>query len=409
MSEVFGEQQDKVNVMKNILRELKAGGSVEEARRQFRELVRHAEPSEIVAAEQQLLAEGVSVTELCQVCDLHSQIAQEVLPRETLRFPAGHPVETFQRENRAILQLVDELATDLDIWQGVDQPEEARSRCLDIVERLHRLLDVDKHYKRKEYCLFPHLERHGITGPSQVMWAKHDQIRQKLALLASEFRRACEAVDFTAKENLIGLAKETLAEVVEMVNKEENILLPLATRILSEKEWAQVWQLSPQYGWCLVQPGRDYQPQGDQTESAEPISGARVQFPTGRLTYAQLLGILRTLPVDLTFVDENDRVVYFSDGAERIFDRSVAILGRKVQHCHPPKSVAVVEQILDDFRSGRRSVAEFWIQFRGKFVHIRYFAVRDEQGKYLGTLEVTQDITRIRTLEGERRLLQYEA
>ncbi|HQL49129.1 MAG TPA: PAS domain-containing protein [Holophaga sp.] len=110
----------------------------------------------------------------------------------------------------------------------------------------------------------------------------------------------------------------------------------------------------------------------------------------------------------MTFVDAEDRVAFFTEGPERVFERSRAILGRAVQHCHPPKSVDIVERILSDFKAGRQSVAEFWIQLHGKFVHIRYFAIRDEQGAYLGTLEVTQDLTRLRALEGDRRLLQYE-
>jgi hypothetical protein len=133
-----------------------------------------------------------------------------------------------------------------------------------------------------------------------------------------------------------------------------------------------------------------------------------VSFPTGNLTPEQLLGLLSTLPVDITFVDADDRVAFFSEGRDRIFARTGAIIGRKVQHCHPPKSVHVVEQIVSDLRSGRQSVAEFWIELGGRFVHIRYFAVRDASGSYLGTLEVTQDVTAIRKLQGERRLLSYE-
>jgi len=130
-------------------------------------------------------------------------------------------------------------------------------------------------------------------------------------------------------------------------------------------------------------------------------------MPTGNVTVEQLTSVLSTLPIDLTFVDANDRVAFFTEGPDRIFARSKAIIGRKVQHCHPPSSVDVVDHILDDFRAGRQNVAEFWINLRGKFVHIRYFAVRDKEGKYLGTVELTQDIAPLRELAGERRLLQY--
>jgi hypothetical protein len=139
-----------------------------------------------------------------------------------------------------------------------------------------------------------------------------------------------------------------------------------------------------------------------------PASQA-VQLPTGNLTIEQLTSLFAALPVDITFVDADDRVRFFSEGPSRVFARSRAILGRKVQHCHPPKSVDVVDQIVESFRSGAKEVAEFWIEFHGRFVHIRYFAVRDEAKRYLGTLEVTQDVTEIRGLTGERRLLEWNA
>ena len=128
---------------------------------------------------------------------------------------------------------------------------------------------------------------------------------------------------------------------------------------------------------------------------------------TGNVTVEQLTSFLSTLPLDLTFVDADDRVAFFTEGPDRIFARSKAIIGRKVQHLHPPSSVDVVDRILNDFRAGRQNVAEFWIEFRGKFVHIRYFAVRDKEGKYLGIVELTQDIAPLRQLTGERRLLHY--
>jgi len=145
-----------------------------------------------------------------------------------------------------------------------------------------------------------------------------------------------------------------------------------------------------------------------QARVAAVAANESLVFPTGALTPAQLRGLFGALPLDITFVDADDRVRYFSEGPDRVFARSKAILGRKVQHCHPPKSVHIVEQIVDDFKSGRQSVAEFWITLHGKFVHIRYFAVRDETGTYQGTLEVTQDLTRLRALAGERRLLEYD-
>jgi len=198
------------------------------------------------------------------------------------------------------------------------------------------------------------------------------------------------------------------AAIEEMIYKEENLLLPMALDTLTEEEWGEIWLVSGKYGWCLVEPRNGYTPPAAVTPQALdlPKSGV-VMLPTGTVTVEQLGAILSTLPLDLTFVDADDRVAFFTEGPERIFARSRAVIGRKVQHCHPPRSVAIVEEILKDFRSGQRNVAEFWINFHGKYVHIRYFAVRDRQGTYLGTLELTQDIAPLRKLEGERRLLEY--
>jgi len=151
-----------------------------------------------------------------------------------------------------------------------------------------------------------------------------------------------------------------------------------------------------------------FQPELTIRESDRGEASSGIQFPTGHLSFDQICATFSTLPVDVTFADADDRVAFYPEGPDRIFARSKAVIGRKVQKCHPPRSVHIVERILKDFREGRQSVAEFWIQFFGRFVHIRYFAVRGEDNRYLGTLEVTQDLTRLRTLEGERRLLQFE-
>lgn len=195
--------------------------------------------------------------------------------------------------------------------------------------------------------------------------------------------------------------------VQEMIFKEENILLPMCLKMLTAGEWAEIWASSPRYGWCIVEPRDGYRP--PESFESEPDPRGGVQLPTGNLSIQQMTAMFSALPVDITFVDANDRVAFFSEGPERVFARSRAIIGRKVQHCHPPKSVDTVNRILDDFRTGRQSVAEFWLEFHGRFVHVRYFAVRDAAHDYFGTLEVTQDVTKIRALTGERRLLQYDA
>jgi uncharacterized protein len=260
------------------------------------------------------------------------------------------------------------------------------------------VMDIEKHYQRKEHAFFPKLELHGITGPSKVMWAKDDEVRSLLKRLG--------AADWKTVAG--GLGATALSAVEEMMYKEDNILLRMCMDTFTEEDWAEIWLSSPRYGWCLVEPRDGYRPAESVVKEGLKLSSLEgIQLPTGNLTVEQLINIFSTLPVDITFVDAEDRVGFFSEGPDRVFARSRAIIGRKVQHCHPPRSVEVVERILSDFREGRQDVAEFWINFQGRFVHIRYFALRNADKQYLGTLEVTQDATGIRALEGERRLLEY--
>jgi hypothetical protein len=411
VSELIDNRAFRVRTRKGIIQQVNEGGSPEEAKQRLRTLVREVDHSELVSMEQELLAEGLPVQKLQSVCDLHSQVVRESLVQLPPRpLAPGHPVDTFRRENQALRETL--AAMRRVMAQIAALPPEAPPDGLLLAWRqaLNDLMDIDKHYQRKEHALFSCLERHGIFGPSKVMWAKDDEARALLKELSLALRQP-HATAGEWKPVAAHVAEPALQAVEEMIFKEEQILLPLALQTLTEEEWGEIWSVSPQYGWCLVEPREGYRPPRAVTpEGTVQVPGGKpIMLPTGNLTLEQLLGIFSTLPVDLTFVDANDRVAYFSEGPDRIFSRSKAIIGRKVQHCHPPRSVEVVDRILDDFRAGRQDVAEFWINFHGRFVHIRYFAVRDAGRTYLGTLEVTQDITRIRALEGERRLLQYGA
>jgi DUF438 domain-containing protein len=234
------------------------------------------------------------------------------------------------------------------------------------------------------------------------MWAKDDEARALLKKLGAALAGAPAATAASAAEAALGA-------VEEMMYKEDHILLPMCLDRFTEDEWGEIWASSPRYGWCLVEPQEGYQPPDAAVrESLRLAATESVQLPTGNLTIEQLVAIFSTMPVDVTFVDADDRVAFFSEGPDRVFARSKAIIGRKVQHCHPPRSVDIVDRIVTDFREGRQNVAEFWITLDGKFVHIRYFAIRDAQNRYMGTMEITQDLTKLRALEGERRLLAYD-
>ncbi|MBN1506141.1 MAG: DUF438 domain-containing protein [Sedimentisphaerales bacterium] len=410
MSELIDNRAKRIQTLKEIVQKLHHGAKPEEVRSQLTEIVRHASPGEIAAMEQQLMAEGVTVNEIKSMCDLHAAVVQDILTKQAgSDVQPGHPVDTFRVENEAIRRTLDDLSKAMVDLAALPADAEPGLPLRGARQAANDLMDVDKHYQRKENLLFSFLERHGITGPSKVMWGKDDEARGALKTLQAALRQSYAKAGHAAAA--LKPAATAAAEAIgSMIDKEESILLPMSLQTLTEDEWGQIWQQSPEYGWCLVEPRAGYAPPESlqAQETVELPHGRSVAFPAGSLTFEQLVGVFSTLPVDLTFVDAEDRVRFFSESSGRIFARSKAIMGRKVQHCHPPDSVDVVERILDDFRSGRQSVAEFWINLHGRFVHIRYFAVRDPKGEYLGTLEVTQDLTPLRALEGERRLLQYD-
>ncbi len=411
MSELINNQAMRIQTLKEVILHLHRGEAPADVRNRLKDLIAEVDASEIAAMEQQLMADGMSSEEVRSMCDLHADVLKEVMakPCPSMPLPVGHPVEHFKAENAALQAAIITARLRVKSLGSLADEVTPRSERLSVLEAFQPLMDVEKHYRRKEQLVFSVLERHGTAGPSKVMWGKDDEVREflKAATLALREESLSGAELKILKDTVL---EPALAALEGMIYKEENILFPMCLRLFTAEQWGEIWHQSPEYGWCLVAPGTEYQPpQAHVVEGALQLPAAQaVAFPSGTLTFQQLLAMFRVLPVDITFVDAEDRVAYFSEGPERVFERSRAIIGRSVQNCHPPKSVHIVDRILADFKAGRQSVAEFWIQMQGKFVHIRYFAMRDEAGAYLGTLEVTQDLTRLRALEGDRRLLQYD-
>jgi DUF438 domain-containing protein len=393
----------KKEVLKDLIRELHAGGDVEALQRRFAALVKDVSGAEIGAMEQELIDEGLPETEVRRLCDLHVKVFESALDTHPVPDPEpGHPLHTLAAENRALLDLVAETRAALDgLIAGGPQASSIRARLTPLVGDLAQ---VEKHYLKKENQLFPRLEAKGVSGPSKVMWAVHDDIRAHL----KDFRRT---VDLGDVDLIVRTGRWVLQEIADMVGKEEKILFPMTRELLDAGDWARVKKGEEEIGyawippaphWPAASPGRTA---GTAEDEARP--GA-VRLATGRLSPEQIDLMLTRLPVDISFVDENDTLVYYSATPDRIFPRTPGVIGRKVQNCHPPKSLDVVERILKAFRAGRRDTAEFWIDLHGRFVHIRYFALRDAAGAYKGALEVSQDVTAIRALRGERRLLDWD-
>lgn len=408
MSELIDNNRKRKELLKHMILQLHKGEAPEQVRTQLVRLMGKVPYGIVVEAEQELISEGLPIQEVLKLCDIHGEALKGIIdPTGTKPVPEGHPVHTFREENAALRK---ELAALEETFAKVlDSPGKAKLE--ELVERLRKsftaLSNVTVHYKRKENLLFPYLEKYGITGPSTVMWGKHDEARE----LLKAAREALEAAGDLSLEELRTVAelvlKPTADAVDEMIYKEEEILLPMCLDTLSEIEWHEINQQSQEIGFCLWEPRAAWQPEEVAAKTKAPAEEEKIELPSGSITVEELTAIMSTLPVDLTFVDSDDRVRFFTQGTERIFQRSRAILGRRVDQCHPPSSVHVVKKILDDFRSGRESRAAFWITLKGRFIHIEYLALRSPEGNYLGTLEVTQDMTEKRKLEGEQRLLSY--
>ncbi|MBE4908556.1 DUF438 domain-containing protein [Bacillus luteolus] len=308
----------------------------------------------------------------------------------------GHPVHTFILENQAITKLVETKVTvHLEEFIKSDSPESINK----LLEDCNLLLDIDKHYSRKENLLFPYLEKYGIYGPTNNMWRIDDFIRDGIKdakRLLANYNGESQAV--------IDVMTFVINEVLNMVYREENILFPMALMNLTEDEWIKIAHESDEIGLCLIDSIEEWYPDR-KAINENTLSEGFIKMETGILSLKQLELMLNHLPVDITFIDQDDVVRYFSHGKERIFARTKAVIGRTVQNCHPPRSVHVVEDLLRDFKSGIKDTEDFWIKFRDKYVYIRYFAVRDESGKYIGTLEFTQNIDPLKAIEGEKRIL----
>ena len=400
-------QEEKTAVMKDIILGLHRGLSFEEAKERFEREIGDVTSSEIAAMEQSLLGEGLTVDEIKQFCNVHALLFQSALEKVPLEETSpAHPVSLFKAENVEISKLVAALREWADKAAAASGPQEFAAAKDELREGLTRLRGVNIHYERKEQLLFPYLERYGFMGPSKVMWGKDNEIRDLLKKALAELEGLGEA---SAVPGYVSAVLTPLLDEVDgMVFKEENILFPTSLEKLQPADWVDILKQSPDIGYVFIQlpEEADVLVRRLQVELEVPtVEDGKIKLPSGTLRLEELLALLNTLPFDLTFVGADDTVRYFTEGRERIFARPRAVIGRKVQNCHPPQSLDIVQGILDSFRAGEKDSYEFWIRVQGKMVHIRYFAVRDGKGEYLGTLEVTQDITRIQTLEGEKRLI----
>ena len=397
MSESINNREYRKDIIKQIIKELHDGKTVDEVKQKFEDAFAGVSASEITDAEQALINEGLPISEVQRLCDVHSAVFKgsiEEIHRETdpAKIP-GHPVNVMMLENRELEKIIEEK-----LKPYLEKNKESLEAVL---KGLDELSVIDIHYSKKENLLFPYMEKYGITAPPKVMWGVDDEIREELKMLKSDLSYGVFNDDHKKS------VEELLNRINEMIFKEESIMIPMLLDKMTQDEWKRVADDSSEIG-NIIEFIPVWRPDKETKEEyKEDIKepGAII-LPTGVFNIEELTNMLNTLPIDITFVGSDDTVKYFSQSSERIFARTKTIIGRNVSNCHPPASVHIVEGIVEDFKSGKKDHEDFWINMGDKYVYIRYFAVRDEKGKYLGVVEVTQDIKPVQEITGEKRLVE---
>ena len=398
MKELDKERQQAILKILNFIQD---GGELEEAKKMFQAAFDQVDVAEITAAERELIAQGLDPRKIQYLCNVHADVFKGNIKenKENSEFEKpGHPVHTFKLENIVLKSLVnDALLPDLAKWEKGDKSALSKLR-----QELKDLAKIHYHYARKETSMFPIMTKYRITAPPKVMWGVDDKIRK----LIGQANLLISQKDIN-KAEVSKAIKETAHEVLEMIFKEEEIMLPMIDEVASEEDWGNVKNEEEQIGYTLIQKPMNWKPKekpkSDGPISIDKLSSLALNFAEGSLNLEQLSAILDLLPFALTFIDENDKVAYFGGGAN-IFPHSKNALGNSVYSCHLPESVPRVKKIFDDFHQGKKDKYEFWFKPRhmGRYLYLQYFAVRKDN-KYLGCLEVAQDVTDIRNWKNEKK------
>ena len=370
----------------------------------YRDAIEHITPHDMLEMEDRQVQMGITPKTIKQ--DIEKVL--NVFFKSLKQYPWKNPEEgsflySLMLENQALIFKLNQIKKVLKSYKR-QQGDNFHQLKLELLPRFRQLSEFESHYVKKENILFPYLENNWQNyRPLTVMWSLHDDIRNKLKTIITLLE------DVNGKWNDFNREmSQYFFLVFGMVQKEDLIIYPVATETVSSTDWQKMYEQSFDYSFPFIEP--------PQKLTEESVHRADRGFPPatvtesamGTLSFEQALLVFDHLPVDITFVDENNKVRFFNRAKDRFFPRSPAIIGRDVKNCHPPESVHIVEKIIEEFRSGEKDQADFWIQMQGKFILIRYYAVRNDAGEYQGVLEVSEDITEIRKLEGEKRLLDWD-
>lgn len=389
---VSGNTEDRNTKLKRLIQRLNQGEDLESVRTDFVRDFESVSVHDIVKAEQGLIDDGLPMQEVQKLCDLHSALfhgkteaelwAEEEKQAAGNSVSEGHPVDVLRRENKALEKRIDHTLAAL--------KEENISALSEDLKALRR---IDVLYSKKESILMPMLLHHGITGPNDVMWGVDDEIKAEVARLA----QTIQAENFSAEKPAV---EAVLNRMKEMIYKEENIFFPLCLEHLTEEEWVDAYRDLPEMGFVFIEGA----PKWDEGEKAlaarettvpDAMAEGFLCFPGGKLNMAQLNGLFKVLPIDITFIDEEDINRFFTNEG-KVFSRPLSALDRSTYECHPERVKPMVKQLLDDFKSGARDTMEVWTPNDDHPVRVIYAAVRDEKGKYLGAAELVEDFTQVK-------------
>ena len=356
MSEFINNSLQRKDKLRSLLLKLHAGENVDSIREELIGALTNIPYNEVMEVEQEMINGNLlTEEEILEFCDLHTAILDGSIDISGAKgIPAGHPVDTFKKENIALKQEI-EKANNLIATIDALTDDKLSGFILQLRTIFNALSDVDKHYKRKEYLLFPYLEKHLITGPPKVMWGKHDETRMFLNDTIKELESPITSVE-QLKSIIDNNLKRTLELLDGMIMKEEEILFPMSMDTLTEEEWYKIYTETLEFGFCLIDPEDEWKPAGVVVEKQQYVESGAIQLSSGSFDIKQLEALFLHIPIDITFVDANDKVAFFSHSPNRVFERNRSIIGRDVRMCHPPGSVNIVEQIINDFKSGKENV-----------------------------------------------------
>ena len=403
--------EDKKEMLKEIIKQLHAGVPPEKVKEKFKKILENTSSEDIAKIEQQLVEEGMPREELRRLCDVHLAVFGENLQKQELQLPLGHPIGILLEEHKIMLEPAEKLGIAVDLIEQACDVVYVGDALTELQRITKDFVGAETHYLREENVLFPILEKHGITEPPAIMWMEHNQIREKKKELDELVGRWNSMGFQDFKKRLTEVAKPLCGLLSSHFFKENNILFPAALQVVKDSEWFDIRKEFDEIGYCPFTPPHLTTAMHVEESEKTEMRGASedmLQFETGTLSKEEVEAVLDTLPLDISFVDAEDKVKYFNKADKRIFVRTKAVIGRKVQMCHPQKGVHIVNKIVEAFKTGKKDAAEFWITLNNRLVHIRYFAVRSKDGKYLGTLEITQDLTEIKKIEGQKRLLDWQ-